>query len=263
MRLTLALLAVALAAPVAAEARGNCCFELGVHNRTEYQVDYGDDGLGYDGVYSYAQDWWVRAIVSSRRSRDNPVSVRGSRSLVILDEFTGVTRCKDSTSPCTNREPLPCEGAGEFGKFQVSYYGSGNVSVSSDQLYALPPDDVYYSVDQLGCDGGHGHPGYGEKAEDVASDRSVKLKPPKRDFLWTAGRADRCSYEFSSSLFQGPDHASDGHTTSTSLNASYKLSYFPRSDMRKQRRRLGELAAETVTPAFYDWGEDGTGSQTC
>jgi hypothetical protein len=261
MRLTLALLAAALVAPAAAEARGNCCFELAVDNHTAYEVNYQEDGVGYDGVYEYFQHWYVRAIVSSRRSRDDPVKVRDSYSIVTLFEGTGVTRCKDSSHPCFNREPIPCTGSEGSGTYQSSHYGPGNVSVSRDQLYALPPDDVYYSIDQLGCDGGHGHPGYGEEADGVAGDRSVKLKPPGRDFLRTGGPADRCSYEFSSSLFQGPEHDDPPHTTTTSVNSSYKLSYFPRDKLRKQGKQLATLWDSPGR--FVGWGTDGTGNQRC
>ena len=92
----------------------------------------------------------------------------------------------------------------------------------------------------------------------------MNLKPPSRRFLRTAGRADRCSQTFRSRLNQGPDHVgsdpAEPHTFESSVKSSYRLSYFPRSQLRKRRRALKHLPDGTQ---FDEWGAHGTGNQRC
>ena len=161
-----------MAVPAGAGARSNCCFELAVDNQTSYFLDYLQDGFGYDGVYSYQQRWWLRMIVGYSDRGAGKLVQRDGYSLITLIEDSGITRCNDSSRPCVdNREPLPCPGAdaplgGLQSKLQASIYArQAGLTVSRDGLHAAPPDSVYYSIDQLGCNGGHGHPGYGDRAK--------------------------------------------------------------------------------------------------
>ncbi len=273
--------AASIALPATSQAAAdNCCFELAVTNNADYNIDYQSDGFGYDGSYFWQQNWTIWAIADYERNRDSYLELRGKGYAQIdLRETIAVTRCRlNGDQPCFDRELIPCAGAElhpdtgdpHYHHQVESFYtrGGGAASIGRGDgpfLYALPSDDLYYSVDQLGCDGGHGHHGYGEQAAREASPRSVSVAPPKRDFLKTAGRADRCSYDFSDGLPLGlhdpPPPDPGGHTFGSNIRVRYELSYFPRTRLFKERRLLRKLYDHPQKA--QDWGTEGTGNRSC
>jgi hypothetical protein len=273
-----------LALPTAASAARHCCFELAVKNEAHYTVDYLNDGFGYDGSYDYRQIWQIHAIIGYSDRGDGTLRNRGARSRLGFGEYSTVTTCQSGSPPCFNRAPIACSGATyqpPSGGYP-GYYENGGITASErgggasigrgsgeTWLYALPPDDVYYAIKRVGCDGGHGHHGYGKKAEEFpgVGERSVSLNPPDRQFMKTAGEGDRCSYTFKSSLTLPVNHSGSqtpgGHTWTSDIAVSYKLSYFPKKRLDEERDKLADLGNEFAFPSQTNWGTKGTGNRTC
>ncbi len=283
-----ALLAAAALAATTAAARADttCCFELSASARTAYVVDYGDDGCipTYDGnirfkTYELENLLDTASIVAfGGGSGGFEVGERRSRTSIELAEFSTKTKPADDRQPgqpcyAENSVPEGCPGAeqvnddsGNFAFFAYDAHTGLNatdhsVNDSFGTLH-LGPGDLETSRFRARCLDGSDH-GFGDSFDFF-------VKPPKQSFVTHASPGDRCVRR--RDLVPPPVvNPHDGgipyltHTWDGDGRYVIRMSYFPRSDLHREKKRLRAIdyTAGDPTEHLDGWGTHGSGNIVC
>jgi hypothetical protein len=256
-----ALLVLVGAAP--AHARTNCCFEMSADAGQSAKVDYGnDESTFYNGSYTLSRYWSIRSIVGFHETafKNRPgLQDKASEGRLITTEDEQITQktARKDASGNPIRDPLKCKPGDTFqgGHSQPAPIKGGVALQKGSSGYKLRLDagPLFNSEPPL-CPGGADFSLHRNLHADSAA---FQVVPPNRLFLRTANGGDHKSRTFQF----GPYSVTHGnvagpHTFTGEASLTVKFSWFPKSELRTERKRLKGLECPAELQCENDhWGE--------
>lgn len=255
--------ALVLVGVAPAHARTNCCFEMSVNAAQSAKVDYGnDESTIYNGSYARNRYWSIRSIVGFHETvfKNRPVlQDKATEGRLITTESEGITQktARKDDSGHAIRDPLKCKPGDTIqgGDSQPAPIKGGVALHKGSSGYKLRLDAgaLFHGEAPL-CPGGADFLLHGALHAD--SD-AFQVVPPNRLFLRTANGGDHKSRTFEF----GPYSATHGnvagpHTFTGEATLTVKFSWFPKSDLSTERKRLKALECPPDLQCEDDhWGE--------
>jgi hypothetical protein len=262
-KLIVVVAALVLVGVVPAHARTNCCFEMAADAEQSAKVDYGNDASTfYNGSYELQRFWSIRSIVGFHETffRHRPVfQDKATEGRLITSESEQITQktARKDASGNPIRDPLKCKPGDAFqgGSSEPAPIkgGVGLVKGSSGYRLRLDAGRLFNSESPL-CPGGADFSLHKKLHADSAG---FQVVPPPKSFLRSAHAGAHKSNTFQF----GPYSVTHGnvaglHTFTGGATLTVKFSWFPRSELRAERKRLKDIKCPPDLKCDADhWGE--------